>query len=93
MQDAQSHIARACAVLGGQAELARALGITPAAVHQWCRGAREVPAERCPEIERATRVVAAEKSDPSLIVTCEQLRPQVAWEVVREQALPEPKAA
>lgn len=70
-------ILRACAVLGGQAEMARLLDITPAAVNQWCKGLRVVPAERCPAIERATRA----KGDP---VTCEELCPGVDWAVLRE---------
>lgn len=41
-------------------------------------------------IERETRRIAAEKDDPSLIVTCEQLRPDLAWDVLRLQAAPEP---
>jgi DNA-binding transcriptional regulator YdaS (Cro superfamily) len=86
VEQIQLAIARACVALGGQAELARALGITPAAVHQWCKGVREVPAERCPTIELETRRAATEKGDPSLIVTCEQLRPDVGWSVLREQA-------
>lgn len=65
--------------------MARALGITPAAVNQWCKGLREVPAERCPAIERLTRNKAAEQGDQELVVTCEELRPDVAWEVLREQ--------
>jgi DNA-binding transcriptional regulator YdaS (Cro superfamily) len=68
--------------------MARALSITPGAVNQWCRGLREVPAERCPDIERLTREAAAAKFDQTLIVTCEQLRPDVAWGVLREQTEP-----
>ena len=52
---------------------------------------RKVPAEQCPKIERVTRQFAADKGDPSLIVTCEQLRPDVAWDVLRLQASPEPE--
>jgi len=81
----QLAIALACASVGGQADLARALGITPAAVNQWCKGAREVPAERCPAIEGLTRRAAFEKGDPSLIVTCEALRPDVNWGVLRRE--------
>ncbi|NHC63197.1 transcriptional regulator [Paenalcaligenes suwonensis] len=39
---------------GGQSELARTLGIPPQLVYQWARCVRQVPAERCAEIERAT---------------------------------------
>lgn len=44
-----------------------------------------VPAEHCPAIERETRRIAREKSDAALIVTCEQLREDVPWAVLREQ--------
>lgn len=47
-------------------------------------GTGEIPGDVCPAIERATRAKAAEKNDPSLIVTCEELRPDVDWRVVRE---------
>lgn len=42
------------AVGGRQAELARRVGVTPAAVTQWVRGRRPVPPERCRAIEDAT---------------------------------------
>lgn len=53
------------------AELARKLGRTRGAVNQW---KKQVPAEVCPEIERLTGV------------RCEELRPDVAWGVLREPA-------
>jgi DNA-binding transcriptional regulator YdaS (Cro superfamily) len=65
-------IVAACAAVGGQAAMARLLGVTPAAVGHWCSGVRQVPAERCPEIERATKGA----------VRCEELRPDVAWGVL-----------
>lgn len=50
-----SAIKRSIEVIGGgQAALARRLGITPAAVNQWVVGSRPVPAERCRAIEAAT---------------------------------------
>lgn len=52
-----------------------------------------VPAEHCPAIERETRRVSKDKADPALVVTCEQLRPDVAWGVLREQAGPEAEGA
>lgn len=58
--------------------MARILSVTPAAVNQWCKGTRDVPAERCPEIERATSNLGAP-------VRCEELRPDVAWDVLRQQ--------
>lgn len=65
------------ALLGG--------GVYRQNVEYWLRVGR-VPAEHCPSIERVTRVTAAEKDDASLIVTCEALRPDVGWDVLRDQA-------
>ena len=55
--------------LGGAAQVARSLGISAPAVHQWIAGSREVPPDRCPAIERATGGA----------VTVDQLRPDVRW--------------
>jgi len=75
---------------GSQAALASALGIRQPSVSEWLR--TRVPAERCPEIERGTRERNAH--DPSRpIVTCEQLRPDVAWEVVRGAPAADPQPA
>jgi DNA-binding transcriptional regulator YdaS (Cro superfamily) len=78
---------RAADVLGGQAALAAACGYADRRhVWPWFNTDRRVLPEKCPLIERATRAKAAEASDPSLIVTCEELRTDVAWDVLREQA-------
>ena len=53
--------------------LAAAIGVDPVVVSQWKTGARPIPAHHCPEIERATAGV----------VTCEELRPDVSWGVLR----------
>lgn len=66
-------ISKACAVIGGQAKMARAINVSPPTVNQWCNGVRQVPAERCPAIERATGGT----------VRCEELRPDVDWAVLR----------
>lgn len=66
-------IERAFAEVGGMAQLARALKRSRGAVNQW-KGENRVPAEMCPEIERLTGV------------RCEELRPDVAWGVLRESA-------
>ncbi|SIR00461.1 helix-turn-helix domain-containing protein [Pseudacidovorax sp. RU35E] len=63
---------------GRQSAIAAAIGCQPVLVSQWANGVRRVPAERCPAIERATGGV----------VRCEDLRPDVAWDVLRAQAVP-----
>lgn len=70
---------RAAKVLGGQAALAAALGFADRRhVWPWFNTERRVPAEHCPAIERETRAKGE-------VVTCEELRPDVAWGVLREQ--------
>lgn len=66
---------------GSQAKLAKELGIPAPLLSQWKTGERRVPAERCPLIERATNGA----------VRCEDLRPDVAWDVLRAQAGQEEK--
>lgn len=63
-----------------QSVLAKALGVTPGAVNQWANGLSAVAAERCPAIERAT----------GGLVTCEELRPDVPWSVLRGVPAPAP---
>lgn len=58
---------------GIAASLGRELGIPSVLISQWANGTRQVPAERCPEIEKAT----------GGIVTCEDLRPDVDWKYLR----------
>jgi DNA-binding transcriptional regulator YdaS (Cro superfamily) len=58
-------IARASAIAGGQAALAKLVGVTPQAVNNWHR--TSVPAERCRAIEAAT----------SGQVTVHELRPDI----------------
>lgn len=75
---------RAISAADGITKLAGMLGLkSHAVIHQW--RLNRVPAEHCPAIERATKTKAAEKGDASLVVTCEELRPDVAWGVLREQ--------
>ena len=69
----------AAGLLGSQVALASALGVTKAAVNQWKDVGRRVPAEHCPAIERLTKGK----------VRCEDLRPDVEWDVLRLQAAPE----
>ena len=85
---------RAVDVVGGQAALASACGFSDRRrVWAWFEPGRRVPAEHCPSIERATRAVAAAKNDANLIVLCEDLRSDVAWGILREQAGAEGTAA
>ncbi len=58
---------------GSGLQLSRAVGVSSVIVSQWKTGAREVPAERCPVIERATNGA----------VRCEDLRPDVDWAYLR----------
>lgn len=57
-----------------QSEIARQLGVKPQAVQQWFK--RKTPIIRCPEIERITEGK----------VTCEELRPDVNWKVLRNSS-------
>jgi DNA-binding transcriptional regulator YdaS (Cro superfamily) len=63
-----------------QAEFARQIGVTTGAVSQWANGLSPVAAERCPQIERATNG----------LVRCEDLRPDVAWSVLRGTPVNQP---
>lgn len=78
-------IKRAINLKGSGAAFASAIDRSPQFVSQLLRGERSVPAELCPLIERATGGA----------VRCEELRPDVAWDVLRMQSgtEPEPKAA
>jgi DNA-binding transcriptional regulator YdaS (Cro superfamily) len=64
-------IQRAAKAVGGAAELARISEVSVQAAYQWISGARPVPAERAPLIERASGV------------PCEELCPGVPWDIVR----------
>lgn len=59
---------------GAGANLARSLGVTQVMVSQWRYGIKQVPAERCPAIEKAT---GGE-------VRCEELRPDIDWGYLRD---------
>lgn len=78
---------RAIDLLGGPVKAARALNVKDhrhQTVQSWLRN--RVPAEYCPAIERETRALG----EP---VLCEELRPDVQWSVLREQAAPHPEPA
>ncbi|WP_417252763.1 helix-turn-helix domain-containing protein [Castellaniella sp.] len=72
-------IERAISIVGSATRLAKILGVSTQAVCFWRNGARGIPAERCPSIERATQGA----------VRCEDLRPDVDWGYLRQPvALP-----
>lgn len=67
----------AASIVGSQAALGRALGVTKSAVGQWKEEGRKVPAEHCPAIERLT--------DGK--VRCEVLNDEVDWAYLRQQSV------
>lgn len=70
--DTISHLKRAIDLAGSQKSLAEQIGVQPQLVWAWIdRG--NVPADYCPDIERATNGA----------VRCEELRPDINWAVLR----------
>lgn len=63
---------------GRSIRLGHAIGAPAVLISQWANRKRSIPAERCPEIEKATEG----------IVTCEDLRPDVDWSYLRGTAKP-----
>lgn len=59
---------------GNAAKIASTIKISPVYISLWASGRRQVPAERCPDIEQATNGE----------VTCEEMRPDVNWIVLRK---------
>jgi DNA-binding transcriptional regulator YdaS (Cro superfamily) len=80
---------RAADILGGQSALASALGYSDRRnVTPWFKSdGPRFPAEHCPTLERATRE-APPHPDGLKPVTCEELRSDVPWEVLRLQTAP-----
>lgn len=66
---------------GASKALAAVLRIPVVLISQWKCGSRQVPAERCPAIERATGGA----------VRCEDLRPDVDWAYLRATDCPVPE--
>jgi DNA-binding transcriptional regulator YdaS (Cro superfamily) len=73
-------VRRAIVAFGDQPAMAVALGVSQSTVSEWATDKRPVPAERCPAIERMTR-------ERGQVVSCEELRPDIEWSVLRENAL------
>ena len=60
--------------MGNASRLAEALGVTTQAICFWRDDERKIPADRCIQIEAATNG----------LVRCEDLRPDVRWDVLRQ---------
>jgi DNA-binding transcriptional regulator YdaS (Cro superfamily) len=75
MNSERKHIAfeRACDIVGCQAKMARLLNMKPPTINQWIHLVKQIPAERCPEIEKLTNGT----------VKCEELRPDIDWAYLR----------
>jgi len=71
-------LTKAIDLIGSQTALAKAIGSTSQTVNNWIRRGN-VPADRCPAIELATAGA----------VTCEELRPDIPWSVLRNGAAPD----
>jgi DNA-binding transcriptional regulator YdaS (Cro superfamily) len=61
---------------GNASAFAQAIDVSPQLVSFMRRGERRVPADKCPAIQLATKHT----------VRCEELRPDVHWDVLRMQA-------
>ena len=67
---------KACKMVGGQAAMARLLGIKPPSVNEWVK--TRVPFEHVIKIEQITNGA----------VSCEDLRPDVDWAYLRATDCP-----
>ena len=72
---------KAISLVGSQSKLADSIGGTPQLVNNWVRRGGYVPEEHCPDIERSL----------SGAVTCEDLRPDIAWVRIPDKTWPHPK--
>lgn len=72
MKTKQEALEKVFEIVGSKSAVAKHFGILPYAVFKWQRSG--VPAERCPDIEALTGGK----------VTCEELRPDVNWGVLRK---------
>jgi DNA-binding transcriptional regulator YdaS (Cro superfamily) len=72
----QEAVLKACEILGSKSALARAVGVKPPTVQQWCNGERPVPPVKCIEIERVT----------DRRVRVEELAPDLDWAYIRSSA-------
>lgn len=72
--DQKTALEQAISVVGTQAQFARAIGASDSKVWNWLNRGDRVPAEFCPEIEKASGIL------------CEQIRPDVDWAYLRNKA-------
>ncbi|WCM21405.1 helix-turn-helix domain-containing protein [Paraburkholderia bryophila] len=72
----QEAVLKACEIMGSKSALARAVGVKPPTVQQWCNGERPIPPSKCIEIERATKRE----------VRVEELAPDIDWAYIRDSA-------
>lgn len=70
----------AIAIAGTQSALARLIGARPQEVWNWANG-RPIPPDRCSMVERVT----------GGRVSCESLRPDIAWQRVPDPEWPHPQ--
>lgn len=70
---------RAWRIIGSKGALTEKVGLKKQGMTPYFEGARKFPAEFCPVVELAT----TEAGTP---VLCEELRPDVKWEVLRKTA-------
>lgn len=77
---------RGAEILGGQAAVAAVLGYSDRRnVAPWFKpNGPRFPAEHCPKLERATKEAPPHPAGLKP-VTCEELRPDVPWDVLRMQ--------
>jgi DNA-binding transcriptional regulator YdaS (Cro superfamily) len=75
---------RANDALGGLTKFAKLCGYRDRRnMHYWMTSGKPFPAELALIAERETRRVATLRNDARLIVTCEELRPDLDWAVIR----------
>lgn len=67
---------KAINMVGGQRELARICGVSQAAVSKWLNGISKIGEDKAILLEQALNG----------LVTCEELRPDVNWSVIRGRA-------
>lgn len=65
---------KAIITVGGQRELARLCGVSQAAVSKWLNGISKIGEDKAILLEQAL----------DGLVTCEDLRPDVNWSIVRK---------